>query len=133
MKAGMRQLLAQAAQQTTSIFGKIEAPDVVKNTYGVLGGSGPGITGLISNVVVLITVVGALLAFFNILRGGLDVINSNGDSKKLADLGSRLSTTFLGLLIMVAAPLIASLVGFLLFGDGFALLKPQIFGPGSFN
>ena len=81
----------------------------------------------------LITVLGGLLAIFNVLRSGLEVLNSNGDPKKLGDLGGKLTGTFVGLLVMVAAPLLAALVGFLLFGNGFSLLHPQIFGPGNFT
>lgn len=122
-------LIAQAGE----IFGKIEAPVEVTEGYGVLGAaSGGGITGFISNIIALITLVGGLWALFNILFFGFEIVSSGGDSKKLAEAGTKFSNTFLGIAIMVSAPLLAALIGFFFFGDSSKLLSPTIAGPGSF-
>ena len=123
-------LIAQAGD----IFGKIEAPAEITEGYGVLGasGAGGGLTGFISNIIALITMVGGLWALFNILYFGFEIISSGGDSKKLAEAGGKFSNTFIGVAIMVAAPLLAALIGFFFFGDSSKLLSPTIAGPGSF-
>lgn len=110
-----------------NVFGTIEAPDVVEQSYGILG-AGAGFTGLISNLVVLITVIGGVWALFNILIAAFTVITSPGESKSLADMSDKITRTFIGLLVMIAAPLIAALIGLFFFGDATAILQPTIVG-----
>lgn len=121
-------LLAQAPA-ANEIFGTIEAPEPVKNTYGVLGGGGAGLTGLVSDLIILLTILGGIWALFNIVIGGFTLITSDGDSKKLSELGGKITMTVIGLILMVGAPLIAAIIGFLVFGDATILLQPTLTGP----
>ena len=109
-----------------NVFGTIEAPEQVQNTYGVLGSGNPGLTGLLSDVIVLITIIGGVWALFNIVTGGFALITAEGDTKQLSEFGNKLTMTIMGLILMVGAPLIAALIGFFVFGDATALLKPSI-------
>ncbi len=120
----MRRLLAQAQ---TNPFGTIKAPDVIENSYGVLG-TGAGLTGLVSRIIVLITIVGGIWALFNILIAGFSVITAADDSKKISEMSSKITNTFIGLLVMVAAPLLAALIGLFFFGDAGFFLQPVIVG-----
>lgn len=125
-------LLAQAGNTGASeVFGSIKPPEPVTNTYGVLGGDGAGLTGFISDIIILLTIIGGIWALFNIIIGGLALITSDGDSAKLTEFGSKLSMTIVGLVLMVGAPLIAAIIGFLVYGDATMLLQPTLLGPGS--
>lgn len=124
-------LIAQVGSQTEEIFGRINAPQPVENTYGALGGGGAGLTGFISDIIILLTIVGGIWALFNIIIGGLSLITSDGDSSKLSEFGGKLSMTVIGLILMVGAPLIAAIIGFLVFGDATTLLSPTLIGPGN--
>lgn len=123
----MKHLIAQAGTSASNAFGKIEPPDVIAQSYGTLG-SGAGLTGFVSRIIVLITIVAGLWALFNILFAGFSVITSSDDSKKISEMSSRITNTFIGLLVMVAAPLIAALIGLFFFGDASFLLNPEIIG-----
>lgn len=113
----------------SSVFGKINAPEAI-DKYGALGGSGPGLAGFISNMIIFVTVVGGLWALFNIILAGFTLVNSGGDSKKVGEMSNKITMTFLGLLVMVAAPLLAALIGQFLMGDPTFFLKPVFKGPG---
>lgn len=114
---------------TSSVFGTIKAPDAIKQ-YGELGGGGAGLAGFISNIIVFVTVVGGLWALFNIITAGFSLINAGGDTKKVSEMGTQISMTFFGLLIMIAAPLLAALIGQFLLGDATFFLRPVFKGPG---
>jgi hypothetical protein len=118
------------AQATNSVFGRIEPPAPVQNTYGALGDGNAGLTGFISDIIIFITIVGGLWFLVNVVIGGLKLITSEGDSKKLSEFGTRLSMMVVGLILMVGAPLIAAIIGFMVFGDATALLNPTIVGIG---
>lgn len=124
-------LLAQATPNSDveSVFGTIQAPEAVQR-YGLIGGSGAGPTGFISNIIVLITIIAGIWALFNIISAGVSVITSDGDSKKVGEMASKITNTFIGLLIMVAAPLLTALIGLFFFGDAGYFLNPTILGPG---
>lgn len=108
------------------IFGQIEAPPPVVNTYGPLGGTNPGLTGFLSDIVFLITLIGGLWFLVSLVINGLTLITADGDSKKLSEFGTKLSMMVIGLILMVGAPLIAVLIGYMVFGDGMSLLRPTI-------
>ncbi len=122
----MRNLIAQG-----NVFGQIRPPAVVEDSYGVLG-AGAGLTGFISRLIVVVTIAGGIWALFNVLTAGFMVITASDDSKKLGEMSTKITNTFIGLLVMVAAPLIAALIGLFFFGDAGFLLQPVIVGaPGS--
>ncbi len=123
----MKQLLAQVQQK--SVFGTIEPPEAIQQ-YGELGGGGPGLNGFISNIIVFVTLIGGLWALFNIISAGFMLISSDGDSKKVGEMGTKITMSFLGLLVMVAAPLLAAIIGMFLFGDATFFLRPVFKGPG---
>lgn len=113
-------------------FGSIEPPAAIQGGYGLIDGSGGGLIAFVTNVVMLITIIGGIWALFNILTAGFALINAGGDSKKIGEMSEKITNTFIGLLVMIAAPLLAALIGLFLTGDASFFLQPQIFGPGSF-
>jgi hypothetical protein len=118
------------ARDTSSIVGEIRPPVQVQETYGVLG-EGAGLTGFLSDIIILMTIIGGIWFLINVVIAGFTLITSNGDSKKLSEFGTRISMMVVGLILMVAAPLIAAIIGFMVFGDTMALLNPTIIGPGN--
>lgn len=114
------------------VFGEIEPPDAISGGYGLIDGSGGGLITFVSNIVVLATVLAGIWALFNILAAGFSLINASGDSSKVGEMSEKITNSFIGLLVMVAAPLIAALIGLFLTGDASFFLQPEIFGPGSF-
>lgn len=123
----MSRLLAN--NDVPSVFGTIEAPEAVQR-YGLIGEAGAGPVGFISNIIILITIVAGIWSLLSILLAGFALITSDGDSKKVSEMSSKITNVFLGLLVMVAAPLLTAIIGLFLFGDAGYFLNPTIFGPG---
>ncbi len=112
------------AVDVAPIFGTVQSP-LMGTSYGNLGGVGLFIT----NIIRLLFVVAGIYALFNFLIAGFEYINAGGDSKKLEKAWSRIWQSLMGLVIMVASFAIASLFGYLIFGPGFSILNPVIYGP----
>jgi uncharacterized membrane protein len=119
------------AQANNSVFGQIKPPPVIEEGYGVLGdgATGTGLTGFLSNVIILLTVVGGIWALFNLVMAGFALITADGDAKEMSKAGEKMTMTVVGLILMVGAPLIAALLGLFVFGDATMLLQPTIQGP----
>lgn len=125
-------LLADAVD-VQDVFGTIEPPEAVER-YGLIGDTeSAGPIGFVSNIVILITVVAGVWSLVSILLAGFALVTADGDSKKVGEMTSKISNIFLGLLVMVAAPLITALIGLFFFGDAAYFLRPTIFGPGGGN
>lgn len=107
------------------IFGQVQNP-LNQGSYGGLSGIGPFIT----NVIRLLFVVAGIYALFNFIIAGYEYISAGGDSKKLERAWARIWQSLLGLVIMVASFAIISLFGYVIFGSGFNILSPVIYGPG---
>lgn len=125
-------LLAQANNAANSVFGQIKPPAVIEEGYGVLGAdaaAGGGLTGFLSNAIILLTVIGGIWALFNLVMAGFALITADGDAKEMSKAGEKMTMTVVGLILMVGAPLIAALIGLFVFGDATMLLQPTILGP----
>ena len=115
-------LLAQAAEEiklNDSIgglgFGKIN------ENVGSLGSAqdaGNQIAKILSGVVGFLTVAAAIWFLFQILIAGLGCISSGGDKNKLTEARERLTNSFIGLTVVVAAWAILALAG-VFFGISF--------------
>ena len=110
----------------------VYAQDIVGTVTNPISGSYSGLSGIgpfITNIIRLLFVVAGIYALFNFLIAGFEYINAGGDSKKLDKAWSRIWQSLMGLVIMVAAFAIASLFGYIIFGSGFNILNPVIYGP----
>lgn len=90
------------------------------------GGGSIGILLFISNVLKFFAVICGLLVFFNILYAGYGYIVGAGKTDVHAKVRERLTWSLLGLLLLVAAYLIAALIGLLIFGNPTFLLNPDL-------
>lgn len=107
-----------------NFFGTIQKPSALAD-YGNQG----GLIIFASNLVRLIVVVGGLVALFNIISAGFQYITSQGDPKATEKTLSTLTSSLLGLVLMIAAPAIAAIVGYVLFNNPAFILSPELLGP----
>ncbi len=104
-----------------SPFGSVATP------YDPKFGAGPG--GMIiffSNLIKMVIVIGGLLAFIQLILAGLQYIQSGGDSKQLEQAKDKIAWSVVGLMIMVAAFIIAEILSLL---TGLNILNPIIYTP----
>ncbi|MEI6532357.1 MAG: hypothetical protein WCO06_00810 [Candidatus Roizmanbacteria bacterium] len=74
----------------------------------------------------LFLIVAGLYTLVNFLTAGYSYITSEGDSKKISQANSRITYTIIGLIIIVVTPLIAILIGIIVFKRWDALINPDI-------
>ena len=109
-----------------SIFGTVDAPPGV-SAYNELEQG--GLTVFLSNIIRLIMVMGGVYAVFNFILAGLAYMSAGGDPKKIADAGSKIYMSMVGLVVMLGSLLIAAMLSWILFGDYQTLLSLSVFGP----
>ena len=117
----MNILLAQA---TETFFGTISPPPVIA-AYGPSG----GLIIFMSNLIRLIVIVAGLFSLYNMISAGFQYITSAGDPKATEKTMNVLTMSLLGLILMIAAPAIAAIVGYVLFKDPTFILKPRLTAP----
>lgn len=117
-----------------SVFGTINPPlgvdkynDAAKTASG--GVNNIGIIIFISNFIKLATIVAGIWVLFNFLAAGLTYITSQGDTAAAGKVKDQLTTSILGLAVIVAAYTVIALVSLFLFGNAGFILNPVIPGP----
>lgn len=108
-------------------FGTIDQPPAIA-AYG--GGCG-GIITLLTNLLRLAVVVAAIVALINLILAGYQFMTAGGDTKAVDAATKKITTTFIGLLVVAGSFVLAALLGVLIFGNASAILNPVIYGPGS--
>lgn len=111
-----------------SILGTVSPPPGVA-AYNAQAGGGIGILLFISTLIRVGTVVAGLWVLFNFITAGFDYITS-GDGKAHQKVKDKLTTSVIGLVIIVAAHVVIAILGLILFGDAAFFLNPKICGPG---
>lgn len=121
----MKNFLAQAPSvdpKLKEIFGTVKNPG--------LGGDTADPYGTLLNVLNLglnlILVIAGLMTLFMFIIAGFTYMTAGGDSKKIEEAQNRMIFAGIGLGIIVAAPVIAGVIGFVVFGDWKAILRPEI-------
>ncbi len=114
--------LAAGDPSMEGIFGKITNPGVGGN------GEDPYDTLIkFMNVGLnLILVVAGLFTLFNFIMAGFNYMTAGGDSKKISAAQNKMVMTVIGLGIIVAAPVIAGVIGQVIFGNWTAIINPCI-------
>jgi len=111
----------------SEVFGNISAPPQL-DAYNADITKG-GLTSLLSNIIRLITIVGGLWAFFNLLLAGFTYITSGDKPDEIKHAHERIYMSLIGLVVLVGAFIIAGIIGYLLYGRADALINPVIYGP----
>jgi len=79
---------------------------------------------VISNAIGIMTIIAGIWFVFMFVIGGYGYLTAGGDSKKISEANSRITTALIGLVVVVSAYALISLIGALL---GFKILQPQEF------
>src|SRR3990167_8168372 len=97
--------------QLSDPIGRIKPPAGMPSGINTQSGQLTGIIALVNSALRVIFIIAGLYALFNIVLAGLYFINAGGDPKKVAKAWEKIWQSFLGLLIIVSAFLIAAIFG----------------------
>ncbi len=111
-----------------SVFGNIEAPVGVKelNAQAGAAGSNIGLLIFVSNMIKFASIIAGIWVMFNFITAGFTYITAAGDSSAYAKIGTNLSLSVSGLVLIVAAYTIAGIISLIIFGDPTFIINPQI-------
>lgn len=112
-------LLGQVLAQ--SKWGTISAPPGV----GGISEIGP----FIANGIRLLIVIAGIYAVINFVLAGYGFMSAGGDPKRVADAWAKIWQTLIGLIVVVGAYVIGSVVSRILFGDAGLIFDIKIYGP----
>jgi hypothetical protein len=84
---------------------------------------------LIANLIRLLIVAAGIYAVINFILAGYGFMSAGGDPKRVADAWAKIWQTILGLIVVVGAYVIASVVSRILFGDAGTIFRIYIYGP----
>ncbi len=101
----------------------------ITNPTRYASATGGGLVALLTNIIRVFFVVAGILAFINFIIAGFGYISAAGDTKALAAAWDRIWQSLLGLIIIVGSFALASLFGYIIFGDPGFILNPKIYGP----
>jgi hypothetical protein len=104
------------------LFGKVKNPGI-----GVEGDD--PITSLVKLLNLglnIILIVAGLFTLINFIMAGFQYMTAGGDAKKVGEAQTKIMFTAIGLAIVVIAPVLASIVGYVMFGRWDAILNPCI-------
>jgi len=112
------------------VIGRVIPPEGV-SLYNALipssaGNKRIGILLFISNALKFFAVICGLLVFFNILYAGYEYIVGAGKTDVHVKVRERLTWSVVGLILLIAAYMIAALIGLFIFGDPAFLLNPDL-------
>ncbi len=105
-------------------FGTIDAPPGVAEFNQQAGGI--GIILFFSNLIRLITVVAGLWTMINFIIAGFTYVTSADNPSAIEKIGPKLSSSVIGLAIIVASYTLAAVLGLILFGDASFIISPEI-------
>lgn len=110
-----------------SVFGPIDAPaGVAELNADERAGEGIGLLIFVSNMIKLASVVAGVWVMFNFVTAGFTYITAGDDSGAISKIGTKLSLSVSGLLLIVAAYTIAGIIGLIVFGDPTYIINPDI-------
>jgi hypothetical protein len=119
-------LIAQGTT-TTDPFGQLSPPPGVTG-FNMASGGDIGLLSFISTLIKVGTVVAGLYVLFNVVTAGFDYITA-GDNKAHQKVREKITTSLIGLVIIVASYTIMGVIGLILFGRPDYFLNPDICGP----
>src|SRR5258708_24724100 len=126
--------LSHLIADANDVFGQVSPPpgvDQFNKAAGVGGVSGIGIILFISNLIKLATIIAGIWVLFNFITAGYIYITSGGDSAANNKVKDQLTSSVLGLIVIVGAYTVIALISYFLFHDPGYILNPSITGPGT--
>ena len=111
------------ADATSDVIGIISPPI----NAPIFGSTSPqeGLIKILNVSLNLVLIVTAIFALFNFIFAGYSYISASGDSKKVAQANQKMLYTLIGIIIVVLAPLIAIVLGVVIFGKWDAIINPN--------
>lgn len=113
------------------MFGNFTNPFHLLSPHSALDLSTQG-SGLIALVNVLLKaaiVVAGLYALFNFIIAGYGFMSAGGDVKNVTKAWEKIWQSILGLIIIAGALLLTMVISYLLFGNAFTIVRPNIYTP----
>ncbi len=98
----------------------------ITNPTKYASSNGEGLFLFISNIFKLAGVIAGIVLIFKIIYAGYSYLLANGDPKKFQAAGDTITQSFLGLVVIAGAFLLAGLVARF---TGINILNPTIYGP----
>jgi hypothetical protein len=90
----------------------------------------PGAIGrLIVSIIRLLITAAGIYAIINFILAGYGFMGAGGDPKRVADAWAKIWQTILGLIVVVGAVVIGSIVSSVLLGSPTAIFEITIYGP----
>lgn len=84
-----------------------------------------GVIMLLNFGLKIIFILAGLLALINVIQAGFIFMGSSGDSKELSRGRDKFIWTFIGVLVMASAVVVAGLIGILVYGKWDAIITPD--------
>ncbi len=122
----MIKILAQINTQPTNVkelFGQITPPPGTPQE--IVKGPTAALVKIMNVGLTAIMIVAALYTLLNLVLAGYMYVISAGDAKKVAEANQRITYTIIGLIIIALAPLVAAVIGIIVFGRWDAILNPE--------
>ncbi|HOI04857.1 MAG TPA: hypothetical protein PLX28_02190 [Candidatus Woesebacteria bacterium] len=113
------------SEHPEAVVGAIDAPPGVAK-FNAQADSGLGIILFFSNLIKLIAIVAGLWTMINFIIAGFTYVTSADNPSAIEKIGSKLSSSVIGLAIIVASYTIAAVIGLILFGDAGFIISPEI-------
>ncbi len=113
------------------VVGEVKTTILPPAYQSIIGspGSPGGLVLFFTNVIRLFFVGAGVWAFVNLLIGGMQFMSAGGDAKAVSAAWNRIWQSLLGLIIIVGSFALASVFGYVLFGQADFILNPKIYGP----
>ncbi len=105
------------------IWGTVQPP-----VGGLTGDGLDPIVKLFNTGLSIVMAIAGVWVLINFIIAGFKYITAGGDSKNIAEANKKITLSVVGLIIIVAAPVIAAIIGIVFFGDANAVLRFKIKG-----
>jgi hypothetical protein len=111
----------------------------ITNPFSVLGGpaaytgstEGQGLITLLTSLIRLSIIIAGLYTLINLILAGYGFLSAGGDAKLVQKSQERIWRSVVGLVIVVASVIFASVIGYIVFGSANwnLIISPKIFKP----
>lgn len=93
------------------LFGKIQPPDSIKKFAGTDNTGAAGISKFLSNLIILIYSIAAVVLIFMLIWGAFDWLMSGGDKEKIQSAWNKIINAIIGIILFAVAFGIISVLG----------------------
>lgn len=117
----MKIFLAKTLQE---IFGTIDLPPGTPTNANAQPQD--ALVSVLNVALNLTMIIAGFVTLINFIRAGYTYLTAGADAKKLDEAKNIITWSAVGLLIVVMTPLAAAIIGYIVFKDPMAIIKPTI-------